>query len=247
MAEWVQNLQIPTTSFALINTLGLPPGIARGFACIINPAYIDSQIGTMRTIALDEIYMYHESINTLEALHGENLHPLRRDCLAEQTLKKLKKLNDTLGSDNKESKSLKVKVLHLQNLLQSFRYIFGNKQLQLSEEYLINPNLASEELEFGVRWQQSRNGGTAAQRDLESLESNNNVMPFSSTFFGRLWFFFRQDSISKALMRIHELNMDLSEKTQRRLQQGSVAKASRAWILHLRIWVDASTSIPLLL
>ncbi|PYH82657.1 hypothetical protein BO82DRAFT_431577 [Aspergillus uvarum CBS 121591] len=214
MADWLKYFQIANTAFAFANVLDLPSFIKHFMTCIINPASIDLQIGSMHTTACQEVAMYHNSINTLEALHDENFRPLRRDCLDQETLKKLKKLNDTLGSKNQESKSLKVNVLLLQDLLQSFRYILGIEQLQLPEEYLIDLKLASKELESGVRWQQSPEGGTAAQRDLESLEPNNNVKPLSSTFSTRLWFYFAEDNISKTLMLINKRNMDLSEQAK---------------------------------
>ncbi|OJK01744.1 hypothetical protein ASPACDRAFT_1855104 [Aspergillus aculeatus ATCC 16872] len=212
MAAWLNFFQIVNPTLTFANILHLPFFIKHCMICIFNAADIDLQSGSMRTTACQEFAMYHESINTLEGLHGENSRPLRRNGLDQETLKKLKKLIDTLESMG--SKSLKVKVLLLQDLLKSFQYILQFKQLQLPEEYLVHPKLASEELYSGVRWQQSPDGGTAAHGDLESLTSNTNVKPLSSTFWTRLWFCFAKDGISELLMLINERNKDLSEKAK---------------------------------
>ncbi|RAH70333.1 uncharacterized protein BO66DRAFT_438334 [Aspergillus aculeatinus CBS 121060] len=214
MAAWLNYFQIVNPTLTFANILHLPSFIKQCMRCIFNAADIDRQSDSMHATACEEIVMYHESIDTLEGLHGEDFRPLRRDFLDQETLKKLKKLNDILESKNGGSKSLKVKVLLLQDLLNNFQYLLGVKQLQLPEEYLAHPKLASEELRSGVRWQQSPNSGTAAHGDIESLQSNNNLKPSSPTFWTRLWFCLAKDTISEALLLINKRTMDLSEDSK---------------------------------
>ncbi|PYI32521.1 hypothetical protein BP00DRAFT_154422 [Aspergillus indologenus CBS 114.80] len=220
MVHWLTYVSF---SIGCLSALQVPRAIELCVLCIWDRADIDLQGLSMRDATIDRLTTFHTTRRMLGELYNQvcgkdlNWPHGRLDKNA------MKELNNKLESMNPVSNSddfgKAVPASFFDRLDENFNLVIRYNQLQLSKQHLISPKLVYEERKSGERRRQFPDDGTAAPRDVESLESNNNVKSVWRRFWDRLRFRVGEDKISKSLQSIDESLGKLMVKLEKRMQE----------------------------